>query len=75
MLLSLRSLLDDLTSARHYVARSEYQGKIDGYKETVNFFNAIVTGNLLDEFCKKNAVNQKIRLHRRKTDIFVSWFF
>lgn len=56
---SLNDFIYDLKISDKYIAKSEYVGKISKYKETVDFFNVLIKGNLLEEYCLKNKLSFK----------------
>lgn len=55
-LLGLGDFLDSLMNTDRYIARSDYMEKIKGYSETVHFFTVLKSSEMLEEFCRRNAV-------------------
>ncbi len=55
----LNDFLYDLMHSDHYVAKSEYVDKLKKYQETVDFYKALIKGELLEEYCSKNRMSDK----------------
>ena len=53
----LNDFLYDLIHSDHYVAKSEYVGRLKEFSETINFFKALIKGELLEDYCKKNKIS------------------
>ena len=57
MLLDLSSFMLGLLHCSHYVAKSEYLSVIPRYSDTVRSFEILQSGDMLDEYCRKNRLN------------------
>lgn len=56
-LLEFKTFTDSLMNADRYIAKSEYIGKIEQYKVTVDFFMVLETSGMLENFCQLNGVS------------------
>jgi len=53
---AVRSFMDGLLNADHYVAKSEFRQKIELYSESVHFFEILRNSGTLKEYCRKNKI-------------------
>ena len=58
-ILELNDFLYDLKKFDRYVAKSEYLNELGKYKETIDFYRALIKGDLLKEYCRKNRLSDK----------------
>jgi len=58
-IIDLNNFLYDLKKSDHYVAKSEYLDELDKYRETIDFYRALIKGDLLEEYCRKNRLSDK----------------
>ena len=55
----LNDFLYDLKKSDHYVAKSEYLKVLEKYRETIDFYRALIKGDLLKDYCRKNRLSDK----------------
>ena len=58
-LLELDSFMRFLLKGEHYVARSEYQDKLQTSSKLINWFQVLNSSGMLVEFCMKNGSSDK----------------
>ncbi len=51
----LYDALSDLLECNRYISKREYVPLINNYVNTIHFFDAIKSGNMVEQFCVKNA--------------------
>ena len=56
-LLELKCFLNNLLSKENYIAKSDYVGKIEEYKEVAYFFRVLVDSGMAENFCNVNKVS------------------
>ena len=54
----LDSFMRSLLKGEHYVARSEYQERLQVSSELINWFQVLKASEMLAEFCKKNGSSE-----------------
>ena len=54
----LKQLLDSFFHADHYVAKSEYLTKMDGFEPTVDFFSVLKKSGTLKVYCEEHGLNE-----------------
>ncbi len=53
---NLKDFMDSLLTQNKYIARSEYQDKLIGYKGTVDQFKVLERNDMLEPYCTKNHI-------------------
>lgn len=54
---ALDSFMTALFRGDHFVARSEYLEKLEEYRELLDWFQALQSRNMLDDYCRKNGTS------------------
>lgn len=70
----LDSFMRSLLKGDHYVARSEYQDRLQASSELINWFQVLKSSGMLAEFCQKNGsceneINQIISRYNGFSDL------
>lgn len=61
-LLSLDSLITNKLNENHYIARSEYFDNVKTFASTIDFFKTLISGNILEDYCNKNGIDNEFVL-------------
>ena len=69
-ILNLNETLNKLLESDHYIAKSEYLGLIDTYKDTVETFNILIKSGMLSSYCAQNSFDET--LVKQTVDTFES---
>lgn len=56
-LIEIGRFLEEITSADHFVARSEYAHKITDYKSVIEYFGVLRNSGMLKNYCAKNKMD------------------
>lgn len=56
-LIDFKKKIDTLLSKKAYIAKSEYKDEIYALEKTVEYFESLQKGELLEIFCKKNRID------------------